>query len=116
LESEQPEQLRHGVHLIIAQSADGSLVVGDSHRYDKTPSPFAGQSIEDLILDEYRAATGLRPPAVRERWTGTYAVAADRDVLIESPSPEIRLVVVTSGIGASTGFAIGEEVIQGLYG
>ena len=116
LESEQPEHLRHGVHLIIAQSADGSLVVGDSHRYEKAPSPFAGQAIEGLILDEYRAATGLGPPAVQERWTGTYAVAAERDVLIESPGPEVRLVVVTSGIGASTGFAIGEEVIEGLYG
>ena len=30
LEAEQPEQLEHGVHLIVVQSADGSLVVGDS--------------------------------------------------------------------------------------
>ncbi len=34
LESEQSEYLRHGIHLILAQGSDGSLVVGDSHRYD----------------------------------------------------------------------------------
>jgi hypothetical protein len=45
---------------------------------------------------------------------GTYAVARDRTVLIEAPSPRIRLVVVTSGVGASTGFAIGEEVVNEL--
>jgi D-hydroxyproline dehydrogenase subunit beta len=59
--------------------------------------------------------TGHEPPAVRERWTGTYAVAAGRAVVIDTPSPRVRLVVVTSGIGASTGFAIGEEVINDLY-
>jgi hypothetical protein len=45
---------------------------------------------------------------------GTYAVARDRVVLVDTPSPAIRLVLVTSGIGASTGFAIGEEVINEL--
>jgi hypothetical protein len=30
---EQPGQLEHGVHLIVVQSADGTLVVGDSHHY-----------------------------------------------------------------------------------
>jgi D-hydroxyproline dehydrogenase subunit beta len=58
---------------------------------------------------------GHPPPPVRERWTGTYAVANNRLVLIEAPAPNVRLVLVTSGIGASTGFAIGEEVIGELF-
>jgi D-hydroxyproline dehydrogenase subunit beta len=37
-------------------------------------------------------------------------------VLIDAPAPRVRLVLVTSGIGASTGFAIGEEVVGELYG
>jgi D-hydroxyproline dehydrogenase subunit beta len=115
LESEQQEHLRHGVHLIIAQGSDGSLVVGDSHHYDAATEPFADEGVYGLILDEYRAVTGQEPPPVRERWTGTYAVAKDRAVLIDAPSPKVRLVVVTSGVGASTGFAIGEEVINELF-
>jgi hypothetical protein len=35
-------------------------------------------------------------------------------VLVDTPIPKVRLVVVTSGIGASTGFAIGEEVVSEL--
>jgi FAD dependent oxidoreductase TIGR03364 len=116
LEAEQPEYLRHGIHLIIAQSVDGSLVVGDSHAYEPAMEPFAEEAVAQLILDEYRDVTGLNPPAVRERWTGTYAVASDRAVLIETPAPNVRLVVVTSGIGASTGFALAEEVLAGLFG
>jgi FAD dependent oxidoreductase TIGR03364 len=112
---EQPEALRHGVHLIVAQSADGSLVVGDSHHYDATPWPFAPIEAEALILEEFQAATGLVPPPVLERWTGVYASAPDRNVLIEAPEPHVRLVMVTSGNGASTAFAIAEEVIGEVF-
>jgi hypothetical protein len=115
LEAEQAEHLLHGIHLIIAQGSDGSLVVGDSHRYDTAALPFADERVYGLLFDEYRAVIGRPPPPVRERWTGTYAVADGGVVLIDAPSPRIRLVVVTSGIGASTGFAIGEEVINELF-
>ena len=115
LEAEQPEQLRHGVHLIVVQSADGSLVVGDSHHYAPTPDPFAHETVDDLILDEYRAVFGSGAPRVLERWTGTYA-SADRPVVVDAPAPGVRLVMVTTGAGASTGFALGEEVVADLFG
>ncbi len=114
LESEQPQYLQQGIHLIVAQGSDGSLVVGDSHHYDSATEPFADEGAYQLILAEYQAVSGEPPPAVRQRWMGTYAVARDRAVLIDMPSPQVRLVVVTSGVGASTGFAIGEEVVNEL--
>lgn len=62
LAREQPDHLEHGVHLIAVQSADGSLVVGDSHHYDDLPGPFAPAAAEACILDEFAQATGLAPP------------------------------------------------------
>jgi D-hydroxyproline dehydrogenase subunit beta len=115
IELEQAEYLRHGIHLIIVQAADGSLIVGDSHHDAALAEPFTDEAIYGLLLDEYRAVTGLAPPAVRERWYGTYAVAKNRAVFIDAPAPNCRLVLVTSGVGASTGFAIGEEVISELF-
>ena len=112
LASEHPEELRRGVHLIVAQGADGSLVVGDSHEYATTPDPFSHQGIDDLILREFESALGIPAPRVFERWTGTYASAADRAVLVDAPEPQVRILIVTSGAGASTGFALGEEVIS----
>jgi FAD dependent oxidoreductase TIGR03364 len=114
LAREQPEHLGHGIHLIVVQSADGSLVVGDSHHYAATPDPFAREDIDALILDEFRAALGLEPPPILERWVGTYASATDRPVLIDAPDPGVRLAIITCGAGASIGFAIGEEVIASL--
>jgi FAD dependent oxidoreductase TIGR03364 len=116
LEAEQADQLANGIHLIVVQSADGSLVVGDSHHYGPTPDPFASEAVDQLILDEYEAVFGHAPPPVRERWTGTYASASDRTVLIDQPCQDVRLVMVTTGAGASTGFALGEEVVDELFG
>jgi FAD dependent oxidoreductase TIGR03364 len=111
---EQPQHLEHGVHLIVVQSADGSLVVGDSHHYAATPDPFSHQAVDALILEEFRLALGIEPPPTLERWIGTYASATDRPVLIDVPHASIRVAIVTCGAGASCGFAIGEEVVSSL--
>jgi D-hydroxyproline dehydrogenase subunit beta len=111
---EQAQHVRHGIHLIVVQSADGSLIVGDSHDYAPTPDALSYESVDALILDEFRAALGIEPPPTLERWIGTYASAADRPVLIDAPEPSVRLAIVTCGAGASTGFAIGEELIGSL--
>ena len=113
---EQADHLKHGIHLIVVQSADGSLVVGDSHHYASTPDPFSHEEVDALILDEFRSALGIEPPTTIERWIGTYASATDRPVLIDEPEPSVRLAIVTCGAGASTAFAIGEELITSLLG
>jgi FAD dependent oxidoreductase TIGR03364 len=114
LASDQAAHLENGVHLIAVQNADGTLVVGDSHHYDDLPAPFAPAEAEALILDEFRRATGMTPPPVLERWTGTYAVSDQRAYFVDTPSPKTRLVMVTSGTGASTAFGIAEKVVAGL--
>ncbi len=114
--AEQGEHVAHGVHLIVVRSADGSLVVGDSHHYAATPDPFAPTPVDELILDEYGQVFSGDTPTVVERWTGTYASAADRLMLVDRPSDALRIVLITSGTGASTSFAIGEEVVAELFG
>ena len=116
LELEQADHLANGVHLIAVQSADGSLVVGDSHHYGETVDPFAPAAVDDLILDELDQVFDLPGRTVVERWTGTYASASDRLMLVDQPKSGVRLVLVTSGTGASTAFAIAEEVIADLFG
>ena len=54
-------------------------------------------------------------PEIVERWTGTYASAKDRLMLMDRPSDALRIVLITSGTGASTSFAIAEETIADLF-
>jgi hypothetical protein len=116
LRIEQPRHFENGVHLIVAQGADGGLIVGDSHHYDALPGPFAPATAEEDILDEFVRATGREAPPVLERWVGVYASADDRTYLIDKPEDDVRLVIVTSGTGASTGFGIAEKTIGDLFG
>ncbi len=113
LAAEQPDHLANGIHLIVAQGADGSLIVGDSHHYADTPDPFTSAEVERLILEEFVATLGAPPPVI-ERWSGTYA-SADRHSLVAAPMENVRLVTVTSGTGASTAFALAEDVVGALF-
>ncbi|MCO5064556.1 MAG: TIGR03364 family FAD-dependent oxidoreductase [Rhizobiaceae bacterium] len=115
LEAECAEALANGVHLIVTQSADGSLVVGDSHHYAATPDPFGSERIDELILGEFSKLFG-RAPKVIARWVGTYSWCADHAYFADAPAPDTRLVMVTGGTGASTCFSIGEETVSGLFG
>jgi FAD dependent oxidoreductase TIGR03364 len=113
LQSEQPDHLKHGIHLIVVQSADGSLVVGDSHHYADTIDPFAQAKTEALILEEMQHVLRLSEFSVTERWVGEYPSGA-QDAVIDRISANISLVGVTSGTGMSTGFALAQEWAETL--
>jgi FAD dependent oxidoreductase TIGR03364 len=110
LAAEQGAQLDNGVHLIVVQSADGTLVVGDSHHTDPTPDPFQPQAVDALILEEFAAVLGTPPPTI-ERWVGVYPTGPE-DAFHEEVAPGVRLVSVTSGTGASTAFGLAEDVLS----
>ncbi|RYG16783.1 MAG: TIGR03364 family FAD-dependent oxidoreductase [Caulobacteraceae bacterium] len=112
LREERGDLLDLGVHLIAVQSADGSLVVGDSHEYDAAPDPFQRREIDDLILKALRESMpGYDTPAV-ERWIGVYAWSPQHPWFTEEVAPGVHMTVVTCGAGMSTGFAIGERVVS----
>lgn len=111
LEAEEAESLSHGIHLIAVRSADGSLVVGDSHHYDATPEPFAREDVDRLILRHLGEAVAGDGFEVTERWTGVYPSLDSADALLLKPEPWLRVAVVTSGTGASTAFGIAQETL-----
>lgn len=112
LQREEAASLAAGIHLIVVQSADGSLVVGDSHHTFATPEPFASEAVDDLILRHLRETLALARCDVVERWTGVYPTGAAADCVVEAPDSATRVVVVTSGTGASTAFGIAEETFD----
>lgn len=116
LQRDCARELDNGVHLIVAQGADGSLVVGDSHHYGEAADPFASSEVDALILAQLHDLFDFAAPRVVERWLGYYPVADVSPLLRESIAPRVRLVSVTSGTGMSTAFAIGEETVDELFG
>lgn len=110
LQAEQADAIAAGVHLIAVQSADGSLVVGDSHVYGDAPDPFLHEAVDAIIRAEFAAVLGTPPPTI-ERWMGTYASSSQQNWFSEEVEPGVHISVVTCGAGMSTAFAIGERVV-----
>jgi len=104
-----PEYLQEGIHLIVVQSADGTLVVGDSHRYGVAEDVFACNKVENLIIQLMYRVLNITEHTVVERWTGVYPSSHIYDALIERVSSQIRVAVVTSGTGASTAFGLAKD-------
>ena len=111
LEREYPETFRHGIHVIAVQSADGSIVLGDSHHYDDTPDPFAPDRVDAIILEHAQEILDIANPVIEERWLGIYPSGPQHSVVLEV-EPKVRVVVVTSGTGMSTAFGLAERVIE----
>jgi len=111
LQVEASEALRRGIHLIVVQSADGSLVVGDSHDYGACLPPFAAAQTEALILAEMQRLLCLGHYQVEERWTGCYPRGPE-DAWAHTPMPGVQVLSVTSGTGMSTAFALAEECLD----
>ena len=109
LQQEEGASLDNGIHLIVVQSADGSLVVGDSHHYGAAVGPFAHDAVDELMLRHMREALHISDYRVTERWVGIYPSAPKTDCFIEAPDDATRVAVVTSGTGASTGFGVAHD-------
>ncbi|WP_114638958.1 hypothetical protein [Polynucleobacter necessarius] len=104
-----PEYVKEGIHLIVVQSADGSLVVGDSHHYGSSEDVFASERIDQMIIELMYRVLNITEHSVVERWTGVYPSSSICDALIEKVSPSMRVAIVSSGTGASTAFGLAKD-------
>ena len=73
---------------------------------------FGSEAVDRRILQHLRETLQLGQCELVERWVGYYPTGAGRDCVIEAPDAATRVVVVSSGTGASTAFGIAEEVFQ----
>lgn len=111
---DDPALLDHELNLMATRRPDGHLVLGDSHHYDRTPSPFDSEEVSDLLLREGCRLLGTDALRVRRRWRGTYASSPRTGIVVHHRDPRSHLVSVTSGIGMTVALGLGAEVVDAL--
>jgi FAD dependent oxidoreductase TIGR03364 len=119
LEATAPELLGVVMNLMLTQrpgmrGRPGSIVLGDTHHYDRTHLPFDDEHVAELVLREGARLLGA-PLTVRRRWRGIYADSPRTDFLIAEPFPGLRVVSVTSGIGMTTALGLAPAVLDQLF-
>ena len=115
---EAPEMLSDGVHVIAVRSADGSLVVGDSHHdcEGEADDPFQPEATDGRILAAAGDFLDLEGARITERWTGAYVTAPETDWIVEEVAPGVTLALVIGGKGMTLSFGFAEQVLNKVLG
>jgi FAD dependent oxidoreductase TIGR03364 len=111
LEQTMPEFFRYGIHVLVSQSGNGQLTVGDSHEYGLDVSPFDDSAINDLILEYARARLKVPRLQIAEQWHGVYAWHSDHPWLFFTPCEGVRVLTVTRGNGMTMSFGLAEQTL-----
>jgi FAD dependent oxidoreductase TIGR03364 len=114
ISSARPELLAIGANVMFTQRPNGTLIVGDSHRYATTLAPFQKEATSGILLAEIEQILGLSELRVLERWQGIYASSAQQPFLIEEVAPGVTVAIVTSGVGMTISFGLAEKTFSTL--
>jgi FAD dependent oxidoreductase TIGR03364 len=107
--------LERGIHILMVQDADGSLVVGDSHEYGAGDlNEILNSATERLIVAEARKLVRLASWEIVERWHGIYSMPRDAELYRVTIDGVIHLVTGIRGKGMTTGPAVARETIDAL--
>ncbi|WOX04985.1 TIGR03364 family FAD-dependent oxidoreductase [Microbulbifer pacificus] len=115
-----PRYGEFGIHMLFRQSADGSIIIGDSHEYfpanDVTSIDYeVREDINQLMLEEARNILKLPHWRMTSCWNGYYSQdMSGQKVLLRSVSEKIHLVTGIGGKGMTTGPALMQNVVQQL--
>jgi FAD dependent oxidoreductase TIGR03364 len=112
--AEKPEYDRWAIHILVSQTADGAITLGDSHEYGDSPDIFDKTEIDRLILEEAR--TFLRLPSwhLAEHWHGVYAYHPQLPFFEASPQPGVRILNGVGGSGMTLSFGLAEHTQKSL--
>ncbi|MCX4531564.1 TIGR03364 family FAD-dependent oxidoreductase [Streptomyces sp. NBC_00841] len=110
---ELPFHRENGIHVLLSQTADGRLTIGDSHAYAKTLDPFEDEAINQAVLDYLDTFAALPDPRITERWVGYYPSLRDgRTELVVEPEPGVTVVNGVGGAGMTLSFGLAEDIIS----
>lgn len=111
-QSEYPEHLKWGIHVMVSQNASTELTIGDSHEYGPTHDPFNRDEINRLILEYLASFASFRNEQVIQHWNGVYAKMKNGDTeFITDVADGVTIVNGLGGAGMTLSFGLAEELI-----
>lgn len=116
LDAEWPEHVRLGIHVLVAQHANGELVIGDSHEYGDAIEPFDKTRIEELILEYLRTFLTVPDLTITARWHGVYVKHPSKPYVVARSGSEMLAVTGVGGAGMTLSFGLAEQTVKDWLG
>lgn len=114
-QSNQPEYVRWGIHVMASQMGSGEVTLGDSHEYGPSHDPFDKAEINRLILRYLETFTSLPELTISETWHGIYAKMINGATeFVSEPAPGVWIINGLGGAGMTLSFGLAEEWAENL--
>ena len=115
IDAELSEYVKHGIHVMVSQNANGELTVGDTHEYGLDFDPFDDHYQNQLILDYLKKMMHIDDWRITQSWNGIYPTMknGDTDLFLEVESG-IYILNGIGGHGMTMSFGFAEEMIDKL--
>lgn len=107
---ETPELDRFGIHVMAAQNDRGEVILGDSHEYGESVTPFDHPAIDELILAQLRKMIRLADWSIAQRWHGVYLKHPRQPVFEAAPAPGVHVCTGAGGSGMTMAFALADRM------
>ncbi len=109
---EEPRLAQFGIHILLSQNVNGQLIIGDSHEYGNTLSPFDSEEINDIIIKYLAKIATIPNLQFKERWHGIYAKLEGKTEFIATPEPYVTIVNGLGGAGMTMSFGLAQELMR----
>ncbi|MDP1843135.1 MAG: TIGR03364 family FAD-dependent oxidoreductase [Sediminibacterium sp.] len=112
-ETEMPEYVNNGIHVMVSQNNGGELTVGDSHEYGLTHDPFDRTHINELILNYLKQFALTNDWQLFQSWNGIYPKMTNgENHIFLNPHNNIYILNGLGGAGMTLSFGLAEEIID----
>lgn len=112
-ETEYPEYLKWGIHVMAAQNQAGEITIGDSHEYDVSPDPFDKHHINELIISYLDKFASFPNKRILQSWNGLYAKLTDgRTEIVLEPERGVTIINGIGGNGMTLSFALCDQLVS----
>lgn len=110
-----PQQVFHGIHLLISQNYNNHLTIGDSHEYGMHHEPFQQNDVDQLILEYMNDVMEVPNLAISQRWTGQYLKMQNgKSEWFEEIESGVFIANGPGGAGMTLGFGMAEDTLSSL--
>jgi D-hydroxyproline dehydrogenase subunit beta len=109
---ETPEYDRWGIHVLVSQTPNGELNLGDSHEYGTAVNIFNRSEIDDLVLAYARNFLRVPDMTIAERWYGVYAKHSTAPFVSLTPAENVHVVTAVGGSGMTLSFGLAERITR----
>lgn len=104
-----PDHIRWGIHVLVSQHGTGELVLGDTHEYSRTVTPFSNEKLDQLVLDYLQTFLPVQDLEIFSKWIGVYSTFDGAPVYKSSPLPEVHVITGVGGAGMTLSMGLGEQ-------